>query len=546
MKLTLNRGDIFGGVTAGIVALPLALAFGVQSGMGAAAGLYGAIALGIFASLFGGTNTQVSGPTGPMTVVSATVVASLIALKGDFQSALPTILLTFMLAGVFQIAMGFTGIGKYIKYIPYPVISGFMTGIGVIIILLQIFPMLGHTSPNRTIDVIFNLGDALRNINWQAVLLGATTIVIIYLFPKITKVVPSALVALLVVTLIAVFGNMDVATIGEIPKGLPKLHLEIFGSLGDIQYILMAALTLSALGAIDSLLTSVVADNVTKTQHNSNKELIGQGIGNTVAGLIGGIPGAGATMRTLVNIRAGGTTKFSGAIHGVLLLLILVALSPFASKIPLSVLSGILITVGIGIIDRKGLRHMKVSKTDTFIMLVVLGLTVFVDLLQAVGAGMVIASLMFMKQMGDITQTQSKNTITPARTDESESLQNKYNIPADLRRFVHIKKINGPLFFGNSTYFQDLSQQVSKETKAMILDLRRVPYIDQSGLFALESIILTMEQQNVQVYLLGIQDQPKSRLEAIKAIPDLVETECIFEDAAPLVQKLKEDLRSSN
>lgn len=543
MKFTLNRGDVFGGITAGIVALPLALAFGVQSGLGAAAGLYGAIGLGIFAALLGGTNTQISGPTGPMTVVSASVVASLIALKGGLEAALPSIFLTFVLAGLFQILMGFLGIGKYIKYIPYPVISGFMTGIGVIIILLQIFPMLGHVSPSKTIDVFLQIGTALQAINLQAVILTVSAIAIIYLFPKITKVVPSALVALLVLTLIAFFANMDVSTIGQIPSGLPKLHFEIFSILGDIQYVILSAITLSALGAIDSLLTSVVADNVTKTQHNSNKELVGQGVGNAVAGFIGGIPGAGATMRTLVNIRAGGKTRISGIIHGILLLLILVALSRYAAEIPLPVLSGILITVGIGIIDIKGFKHFKVSPTDAFIMVVVLLLTVFVDLLQAVGAGMIIACFLFMKRMGDITQEQSKNTIDPDTPDEVKALQNEYKIPDDLRSYVHIKRINGPLFFGNSTYFQDLSQKVPSETKAMLLDMKRVPYIDQSGLYALENIILAMEKQNVQVYLLGVQDQPRTRLEAINVIPDLVEPDCQAEDASALINKITTDLR---
>ncbi|MBP6540100.1 MAG: SulP family inorganic anion transporter, partial [Saprospiraceae bacterium] len=329
------KGDIFGGVTAGIVALPLALAFGVQSGLGAASGLYGAIGLGIFAALFGGTNTQISGPTGPMTVVSATTIALLIAQKGSLESALPAILLCFVLTGAFMILMGILKLGQYIKYIPYPVVSGFMTGIGVIIIMLQLFPMLGYESPKTIPQILVNIGDPLRDIHYPSLGLTVLTMIIVYLFPKVSKTIPSTLVALISVTVLAWGLSMDVAIIGAIPSGLPNLHFELFTAISDFNLILMPAVTLAALGAIDSLLTSVVADNVTKTSHESNKELVGQGIGNMVAGMIGGIPGAGATMRTLVNINSGGTTKMSGVIHGVFLLLVLLGLSSMAALIPI-------------------------------------------------------------------------------------------------------------------------------------------------------------------------------------------------------------------
>ncbi len=528
--ITLHRGDVFGGVTAGIVALPLALAFGVQSGLGAAAGLYGAIAVGILAAIFGGTPTQISGPTGPMTVVSAAIIASMIAVKGDLASAMPSILLCFILAGLFQVVMGLLGAGKYIKYIPYPVISGFMTGIGVIIITLQLFPMLGHISPGKIIDIFKNIGTPLSDINMYALLLSLLSIAIIYLFPKITKAIPSPLVALILVSLIPLFIPMDVRVIGDIPSGLPALHIELFSAFGDMQLILLSALTLSALGAIDSLLTSVVADNITKTTHNSKKELVGQGIGNMGAALIGGIPGAGATMRTLVNIRAGGKSKISGVIHGLVLLLILLGLGKLASQIPLAVLAGILITVGIGIIDTRGIKHIrKVTPTDAVVMIIVLILTVFVDLLQAVAAGMIISSVLFMKRMGDVTQELSKSTID-GDDDESDALQDAYGIPAEMRKYVSIKKINGPLFFGNKDYFHVLSQQISSKRKVLLIDMRLVPFIDQSGLYTLENIILHLEQKNIQVYLLGLQTQPKDMMLNIRLIPDLVDHNSIHSD----------------
>jgi SulP family sulfate permease len=349
-------GDIFGGITAAVVALPLALAFGVQSGMGAIAGLYGAIALGILAAIFGGTKTQISGPTGPMAVVAAAVIAGEIVTYGSIEAAIGTIVATFVLAGIFQVLMGVLGIGQYVRYMPYPVISGFMSGIGLIIIFLQIFPFFGLASPAKIVDVFASLGEIGSNMNVQAVLLSLATIAIIYLFPKVTTKVPSALVALIGLTLVTVFAGLQVPVIGDIPKGLPDVHIDTLLAMDWHHPMVMVipALTLAALGAIDSLLTSVVADNKTKTKHNSNRELIGQGIGNMGAGIIGGLPGAGATMRTVVNIDAGGRTRLSGVVHGLGLLIVLLGASEYAALIPLPVLAGILITVGLGIIDYKG------------------------------------------------------------------------------------------------------------------------------------------------------------------------------------------------
>lgn len=540
------KGDIFGGVTAGIVALPLALAFGVQSGLGAAAGLYGAIGLGIFAALFGGTNTQISGPTGPMTVVSATTIALLIAQKGSLESALPAILLCFVLTGAFMILMGILKLGQYIKYIPYPVVSGFMTGIGVIIIMLQLFPMLGYESPKTIPQILVNIGDPLRDIHYPSLGLTVLTMIIVYLFPKVSKTIPSTLVALISVTVLAWGLSMDVAIIGAIPSGLPNLHFDLFTAISDFNLILMPAVTLAALGAIDSLLTSVVADNVTKTSHESNKELVGQGIGNMVAGMIGGIPGAGATMRTLVNINSGGTTKMSGVIHGVFLLLVLLGLSSMAALIPIPVLSGILLTVGISIVDKKGLSHIgKITKTDAIVLIIVLILTVFVDLLQAVAAGMIISSIIFIKQMGDITQKASTTTSIES-DEEAEYLHDRYHIDISIRPFVSIKTINGPLFFGNSEYFMQLSKKIPDAIKLLIIDMQHVPYIDQSGLYSLESIILSLEQNKVQVYLLNLQKQPHAMMKNILLIPNVVESNSLFDDELLCAEAAKKYIEQIN
>ncbi len=539
----LTKGDFFGGLTAGIVALPLALAFGVQSGLGAAAGLYGAIILGFFAALLGGTPSQISGPTGPMTVVTTTTVATFIAVSGSLNSAtIGALVVCFVLAGIFQIIMGLSKIGTLIKYIPYPVISGFMSGIGVIIILLQLFPAIGQSSPKTTIDVVQTIVPAFSNINTWALFYCALTIAIIYLFPKVTKAVPSTLIALLAVTILSVVLGNSVPVIGDIPQGFPPLKIGEIMSVPSEFYvtILEAALTLAALGAIDSLLTSVVADNVTKTRHDSNKELVGQGVGNAVTGLFAGIPGAGATMRTLVNIRSGGRNRISGIIHAVVLLIILLGAGKYAALIPKAVLAGILITVGIGILDYKGFKHMsKVPKADAVIMIIVLIITVFLDLLVAVGIGMFLAAILFMKKMGDIAE--EKNKITDIYSALKETEWSDENMPVWMKDNVVVKHLDGPLFFGFASAFQQGVNQLSN-IRYVIIRMERVPFIDQTGLYALEESILSLEEKGIDVLLTGLQEQPKDMLRKINLIPGLVVDEHLFKTFNDCVTWLKDKL----
>ena len=520
------KADLLGGVTAGIVALPLALAFGVQSGLGATAGLYGAIVLGILASLFGGTAQQVSGPTGPMTVVSALTVANAIAQAGSLEAALGIILLTFLLAGVLEMLIGVFGFGRYIRYMPHPVISGFMSGIGVIIILLQIYPLLGHASPKSIPEVFTNLATPLAALNWHAIGLGTGTILVIYLFPRLTKAIPSALVALVLFTVLAVALKFSVPLIGDIPAGLPGLQWAMFQSLsyGTLVQIIGPALTLAALGAIDSLLTSVVADNLTRTHHHSNQELIGQGLGNAVAALFGGLPGAGATMRTVVNIRSGGKTKLSGIIHGLLLLAILLGLGRYAAYIPKAVLAGILITVGIGIIDYKGLRNLRhVPRADAAIMLLVLVITVVDDLLQAVAIGLVLACVLFMKRMSDLADTQLEKSLLgeTSRPDEAGLFT------PDESEHIFIKHLSGPFFFGFASRFRQVVSQFPN-VRVVILRMEEVPFIDQSGMNALEDAVLDLESRGIQVVITGLQEQPLARLQAVDIIPDLIKEKHLF------------------
>jgi len=537
------RGDLTGGLLAGVVALPLALAFGVQSGVGAVAGLYGAIILGFLGALFGGTATQVSGPTGPMTVISAALVAIAIESYGSLESALGIILLTFFLGGVFQIIFGFLNIARYIKFLPYPVISGFMSGVGLIIVLLQIFPFGGVTSPKSTIDVILQLPQFFSQINFVALGLGGLTVVIYYLFPKLTKAIPSALVALITVSLVAFFLKADVPTIGDIPAGIPALQVSTFFPIDTSLYLIVLeyALVLAALGSIDSLLTSVIADNITKTKHDSNRELIGQGIGNAVAALFGGIPGAGATKGTVVNINAGGRTRLSGVIHSIFLLAVLLGLGQLAAYIPLAVLAGIIIPIGFAIIDKRALQHiLKVPKADAVVLILVFGITTFGSLIQAVGVGVILASVLFMKRASDLAE-QGTNVNALAGVEGEELWEDETAYTSEIKRCVYVKHLYGPFFFGFTSAFQDLIRNLDENICALIIRMDRVPHMDQSGLYALEEAILDLTRKGVTVLLTGLEPQPTDMLKRIKAIPDLVPEEQIFEDFKDSIQWLKQE-----
>ncbi|MDG2425417.1 MAG: SulP family inorganic anion transporter [Flavobacteriales bacterium] len=571
------RGDLFGGLTAGIVALPLALAFGEQSGLGASAGLYGAAFIALLAALFGGTNTQISGPTAPMTVLSATIVSSvLLHNEGSLQNALPIILGVFALSGLFQIALGAMKIGSYIRYVPRTVVSGFMTGIGVIILITQILPAVGYIPSEDEVQIANHLdaaehilvedafhsaheswlehtpGDltghqldihhhlnftdedvvleaqgiiqseskgvigairfipgALMSINWIELILALSTIIIIYGFKRITTVVPSTLVALIAVTLVAYFGDFIYRPITAIATGFPAFQTGIFSisNLVNMGPYVGAALVLSLLGTIDSLLTSVVADNLTRTRHKPNQELIGQGIGNAVAGFFGGLPGAGATIRTVVNIQAGGRTRLSGVVAGAILFLIIVTLAPLASIIPQSVLAGILFTVGIGVMDYKGLRELRhMPWSDRIVLITVLVLTVTWQLVYAVALGLIIASFQFMRYMGE-------HTTRRFSVDMNQDIEGGVSAAT--------KVLYGPLFFGNASALADLRETIPQSVKQLNIDMRRVHFVDQSGLSAIEDTLIDLTGQGVEVTFVGLLDQPRLRLESSIALQSI-------------------------
>ena len=510
------RGDVFGGVTAAVIALPMALAFGVASGAGPAAGLYGAVLVGFFAALFGGTPTLISEPTGPMTVIMTAVIAKLVAANPENGMAMAFTVV--MMAGVLQMVFGLLKLGRYVTLMPYTVISGFMSGIGVILIILQIGPFLGQASPKGgVVGTITRLPELISNAVAPEVILAVFTIAVLFLMPKRFKqILPPQLVVLIAGTLLslALFGNTEIRRIGEIPTGLPAMQMPTF-TAAQLQIMLIDALVLAALGCIDALLTSMVADSLTRTQHNSDKELIGQGLGNLASGLFGGLPGAGATMGTVVNIQAGGRTALSGLVRALLLLVVVLGAANLIAPIPLAVLAGIAMKVGFDILDWSFLKRAhSVSWKGTLIMYGVLFLTVFVDLIVAVGVGVFIANLLTIDRLTKL-QAEDVKTITDA--DEDEDLQ----MSPDERRLldraegrVLLFHLSGPMIFG-------VAKAIAREHNAMedhdvlVLDLQDVPILGVTAALALENAIQDASDNDRPVFIVGASEQVMRRFDKL-------------------------------
>jgi SulP family sulfate permease len=505
------KGDIFGGLTAAIIALPMALTFGVASGAGASAGLWGAILIGFFAALFGGTPTLISEPTGPMTVVMTAIIAKLTV--ADPENGLAMAFTVVMLAGIFQIIFGFLKLGKYITLMPYTVISGFMSGIGVILIILQIGPFLGQASPKGgVIGTIQNLPQLLANINLLETLLAALTLAILFFYPsKLKKFLPSQLLALIVGTLISIllFSNADINRIGEISVGLPTLQLPTFNA-AQLQIMFFDGLVLGMLGCIDALLTSLVADSLTRTEHNSDKELVGQGIGNLVSGLFGGIAGAGATMGTVVNIQSGGRTALSGLTRALVLLVVVLGLSQYLTVIPSAVLAGIAFKVGIDIVDWGFLKRAhKISPKAAVIMYGVIALTVFVDLIVAVGVGVFVANVLTIERLSNHRAEKVK-----AVTYDDEEINLNSEEKQLLERAngrVLLFYLSGPMIFGVAKAISR-EHNLINDYQVLVLDLSEVPILGVTSSLALENAIKEALEKNRQVFIVGVSGQAEKRL----------------------------------
>lgn len=519
------KGDLFGGVTAAIVALPMALAFGVASGAGAEAGLYGAVLVGLFAALFGGTPTLISEPTGPMTVVFTAVIMTLMA--PDPVTGLPPengMAMAFtvvMLAGAFQILFGVLKLGRYVTLMPYTVISGFMSGIGFILIIIQLPALLGFASPpGGVLGSLQALPGLAAQVHWGELALGVLALAILFLMPRAwRRTVPPQLLALVLGTLLAlwVLGTGSYRAIGEIPTGLPSIQLPTF-SPEQWRTILIDALVLGMLGSIDALLTSVIADSLTRTQHNSDKELIGQGLGNIASGLFGGLPGAGATMGTVVNIQSGARTALSGLTRALILAVVVFGAGHLVEDIPKAVLAGIAIKVGIDIIDWGFLRRAhRVSLRGTLIMYGVIAMTVFVDLITAVGIGLFVANILTIRRLADL-QSEAVRVISPG--DDPRALDcgdmgpEERAILGDPANGIKVLCLSGPLIFGAASALNRQQNRLA-DAQTLIIDLTQVPHLGVTSSLALETTIRETARRGGRVFLAGLQNQPRERFERL-------------------------------
>ncbi len=488
LNLSSLKGDLYGGLTAAIVSLPLALTFGVASGVGPEAGLYGAIIIGFFAALFGGTPTLISEPTGPMTVVMTAVVTNLVAQHPDNGIAMAFTVV--MIAGVFQILIGALKLGNYITLMPYSVVSGFMSGVGVILIILQLAPLLGQPiPPGGVMGVLHAFPELARQVNPNEALLGLMTLLLLFFMPKkLKKYIPAQLTALIIITLMSIFlfEHADIQRIGQISISLPSLQLPHF-TPEQITSMLVDGIVLGTLGCIDSLLTAVISDSLTRVEHKPNKELIGQGIGNLLSGILGGLPGAGATMGTIVNIQCGARTAVSGLIRALSLVVFVLGASHLLKHIPLAVLAGIAIKVGVDILDWSFVKRAhKASKHAALIMYGVMLLTIFVDLIVAVGLGVFIANILTIEKLSAL-QAKNVKAISDADDDISLSKQEKALLDSAEGRVLLIY-LSGPMIFGVAKV---ISRQQHSELpyESVVLDLSSVPLIDVSVSLAIENAI---------------------------------------------------------
>ena len=516
------RGDAFGGLTAAVIALPMALAFGIASGAGAAAGLWGAVIIGLVASLFGGTPTLISEPTGPMTVVFTSVIISFTATADSPEQALAMAFSVGLLAGVFQILFGVFRLGRYITMMPYTVISGFMSGIGIILVLLQLGPFLGQDAPTGgVIASLSQLPNLIRGIEPLELALSVFTLLVLWFTPaSVKRVCPPQLLALVLGTLLALslFASADLRTIPEFSAAFPVPRLPTLSG-GQIRLMVVDAAVLGMLGCIDALLTSVVADSLTRQEHDSNKELIGQGLANVAAGLFGALPGAGATMGTVVNIQAGGRTALSGIIRAVVLMLVVLLAAPLASRIPLAVLAAIAVKVGIDIIDWEFLKRAHhLSIKAAVITYGVIALTVLVDLIAAVGIGVFVANVLTIDRMSAL-QSKKVKTISTA-DDDVELTQEEQFLLDQASGKVLLFQLAGPMIFG-------VAKAISREHNAIgncqvvVFDLSEVSHLGVTAAIALENAVKEAMEVGRRVFLVGATGSTENRLRKLKLLERL-------------------------
>ena len=514
------RGDLFGGVTAAVVGLPIALAFGVASGLGAVAGLYGAIAVGFFASVFGGTRSQISGPTGPMAVAVAVIVTT----HADNLAAAFTIVI---MAGVIQILLGVARIGRFVAYTPYSVISGFMSGIGIIIILLQTLPFLGATiAQGGPLGAVQSWPDAINDVNFHALAIAAVALGVGILWPEqLKKFLPASLAALIAGTLIGVLWLTNAPVIGDVPIGLPSLMLPDY-SLDILASAVQPALIIALLGSIDSLLTSLVADSMTRTRHNPNRELVGQGIGNTIAGFIGGLPGAGATLGTVVNIRAGGRTQVSGVIRAAILLALVLGLGRYVEAIPHAVLAGILVKVGWDIIDWRFITRVhRVQREHLLVMVITMGLTVFLDLVTAVAIGLIAAMMASARQF---ERLELDSVISVPLLDRTFLVSKEEADKVDpYSARVGLVSLRGSFSVASANKLITTISLDIRDHEVVILDFTDTVYMDDSAALVVEQMIDVATDEDTGCIVMGLEGMPETTLKALNVLKDVPEDQFV-------------------
>ena len=524
------RGDVFGGITAAVVGLPVALAFGVASGLDPVAGIYGAIAVGFFAAVFGGTRSQISGPTGPMAVAMAVVVAA----NADNLAEAFTIVI---MAGLIQILLGVLRIGRFVAYTPYSVISGFMSGIGVIIILLQTLPFVGaKVAEGGPLGAVKSWPDVMTDINVNALAIAAVTLAVGVLWPnRLRQYLPPTLAALLAGTLLSVLWLTNTPVIGDVPTGLPDIRLPEL-SVGALGRAIQPALIIALLGSIDSLLTSLVADAMTRTRHNPNRELIGQGIGNMVAGFIGGLPGAGATMGTVVNIRAGGSTQVSGVLRAVILLALILGLGRYVESIPHAALAGILMKVGWDIIDWRFLTRVhRVQREHLLVMVITLLLTVFLDLVTAVAIGLIAAGMASARlwerleldsvisvPLLDRNFLYGKSEFEGFDLDAEDEEDEEEEVDEYSAR-VGMVALRGSFSVASSNKLVNTISLDIQEHEVVIFDFTDTVSVDDSAALVVEQLIDIALDEDTECIVMGLEGRPATTLYALnvlKRVPD--------------------------
>lgn len=497
--------DFIAGIIVAIIALPLAIALAIASGVSPEKGIYTAIVGGFVVSLLGGSRVQIGGPTGAFVVIVFGIVE---------KYGIDGLIVSTILAGIFLIIMGFLKFGGMLKFIPYPITTGFTSGIAIIIFSTQIKDFFGLTMKTVPADFIpkwiayFN---SLNTLNLQSMIIGILSLLIIIFWPKVNKKIPGTLIAIVLATVLTLVFNLNIETIGsrfgEISSSLPSISLP-HTSFSMIKELMLPALTIAILGGIESLLSAVVADGMIGGSHRSNMELVAQGVGNICSGLVGGIPVTGAIARTAANVKNGGRTPIAGIVHALALLVILLLFMPYVKLVPMSSLAAILIIVSYNMGEWESFKQIfKAPKSDALVLLVTFSLTLFFDLVIAIGVGLLLASLLFMRRMADVTDVRF---ILDEHEDEDQiELIDSIKTPEN----VSLYEINGPFFFGAADKFVHAIREIGIPTKILIVKMSNVPAIDATGYHALKMLYSLCTKHHTQLIILNLQEQPFNALE---------------------------------